>query len=142
MKKSNLGNEHLFQFDLYGISCVLKEYKLAWNLNRQLRIQLVKKPDIELNFVNNRSLVISNYLFETENNAVRLIKNKSVNISEDKISLLIPELAHFDYLLIVNGFEDTFSESNLKKSVLSIEQVQFVQKCDLESLKSRDNLIF
>lgn len=115
---------------------------MAWNLNRALHIQLVKKPDIELKFVDNRKMVISNYLFETENNAIRLIKNKSLTLVSDKVSLLIPELAHFDYLLVINGFEDTFSDPILKRHFQSIKQIQYAQKCEVSTLRSKDNLIF
>jgi hypothetical protein len=107
-----------------------------------MHVQLIKMPDMELKFVDDRRLLISNFLYETENASLRLIRNKSLKSNGDKISLIIPELPHFDYLLTVKGFEDTFTEHPLKKRIMMIDQVQYVQKCDLSTLKSRDNLIF
>lgn len=142
MKKRKLEAEFEYDFSLFGIISALKEYKLAWLLNNNLDVQLDKANDIEIEFLKSQNLTISNYLFETENSSLRLLKNKSVDQIGDNPAFLLPELKRFDYFTIIQGFEDTFSNQVLKQKISSIPGVQFVQLFPLESLKSRENLIF
>ena len=142
MKKRRLEAEVEYDFALYGILSALKEYKLAWHLNSELNIQLDKEKDIEIDFLKSQNLVISNFLYETEHSIIRLLKNKSVDQFEENSAFLIPELKRFDYLVLVQGFEDTFSSKQLKAIFTSIPNVQFVQTFIPSDLKSRENLIF
>jgi hypothetical protein len=142
MKKRKLEAEFEYDFSLFGIISVLKEYKLAWLLNNILDVQLDKANDIEIEFLKSQNLIISNYLVETENSSLRLLKNKSMDQFNDNPAYLLPELKRFDYFMIIQGFEDTFSNQVLKQKISSIPGIQYVQFFSLESLKSRENLIF
>ena len=142
MKKRKLEAEFEYDFSLFGIISVLKEYKLAWLLNNILDVQLDKANDIEIEFLKSQNLTISNYLVETENSSLRLLKNKSMDQLGDNPAFLLPELKRFDYFMIIQGFEDTFSNQVLKQKISSIPGIQYVQIFSLESLKSRENLIF
>ena len=142
MKKRKLEAEFEYDFSLFGIISVLKEYKLAWLLNNILDVQLDKANDIEIEFLKSQNLIISNYLVETENSSLRLLKNKSMDQFDDNQAFLLPELKRFDYFIIIQGFEDTFSNQVLKQKISSIPGIQYVQFFSLESLKSRENLIF
>ena len=142
MKKRKLEAEFEYDFSLFGIISVLKEYKLAWLLNNILDVQLDKANDIEIEFLKSQNLIISNYLVETENSSLRLLKNKSMDQLGDNPAYLLPELKRFDYFMIIQGFEDTFSNQVLKQKISSIPGIQYVQIFSLESLKSRENLIF
>jgi len=142
MKKRKLEAEFEYDFSLFGIISALKEYKLAWLLNNILEVQLDKANDIEIEFLKRQNLTISNYLFETENSSLKLLKNKSIDPFGDNPSYLLPELKRFDYFILIQGFEDTFSNQVLKQKISSISGIQFVQFFPLENLKSRENLIF
>lgn len=142
MKKRKLEVEFNYDFVLLGIISALKEYKLAWLINNRLEIQLDKSKDIEIDFLKSQNLVISNYLFETEHSSFRLLKNKSADQFELNQAFLIPELKRFDYLALVQGFEDTLSTEDLKRELTSIPNVQYVQHFDVEELKSKENLVF
>lgn len=142
MKKRKLEAEFDYNFTLFGLISVLKEYKLAWQLNNHLEIQLDKVRDIEIDFIKSQNLIISNYLFETEYSSFRLLKNKSMDLYSDNPAFLLPELKRFDYLILVQGFEDTMSFDEMKVIMSSIPKIQFVQTFDVEDLKSRENLIF
>ena len=142
MKKRKLEAEFEYDFSLFGIISVLKEYKLAWLLNNILDVQLDKANDIEIEVLKSQNLIISNYLVETENSSLRLLKNKSMDQFDDNQAFLLPELKRFDYFIIIQGFEDTFSNQVLKQKISSIPGIQYVQIFSLESLKSRENLIF
>lgn len=142
MKKRKLEAEFEYNFILFGIISALKEYKFAWLLNNKLDIQLDKSKDIQIDFLKSQNLVISNYLFETEHSSFRMLQNKSADQLERNRAFLIPELKRFDYLLLVQGFEDTYSTTDLKKELSSIPGVQYVQQFDVEELKSKENLVF
>ncbi len=142
MKKRILEAELSYEFSLLGIIAQVKEYKLAWNLNNTLGVTLDKAGDITIEFLKNQTLVISNFCYETENNLMRLLKNKSVESHGNKTVFLIPELSRFDYFLIIQGFEDDLTVSEMKEKVAGIPGVQFVQEIPVDKLKSKENLIF
>lgn len=142
MKKIKLDAEVDFNFSLWGIISALKEYKLAWLLNKNLDIQLDKIEDIEIEFLNSQNLIISNYFFEMEYSNIRLLKNKSVDQFSESSAFLLPELKRFDFLLIINGFEDTFTDLKLKENISAIPGIQYLQSFPVESFKAKENLIF
>ncbi|NJN26583.1 MAG: IPExxxVDY family protein [Cyclobacteriaceae bacterium] len=142
MKKKKLEAEIHYDFSLFGIISPMKEYKIAWWINKLLEVGLVKAKDVEIDFLKIQNLLISNFVFETEHSTMRLIKNKSVDSMAPGSAYLMPELHRFDYLIMINGFEATITTSILKEKLSQIPQVQFVQKFDIEDLRSRENLIF
>lgn len=142
MKKRKLEAEFDYNFLLFGVISALKEYKLAWHLNNTFELQLNKANDIAIDFLKSQNLIISNYLYETEHSTFRLLKNKSADVFEDNLAFLIPELKRFDYLILIQGFDDTFNTGDIKKLLSSIPKVQYVQNFQIDDLKSRENLIF
>jgi len=142
MKKRKLEAEFDYNFLLFGVISALKEYKLAWHLNNKFELQLNKAKDIAIDFLKSQNLIISNYVYETEHSSFRLLKNKSVDEFEDSLAFLIPELKRFDYLILIQGFDDTFNTGDIKKLLSSIPKVQYVQNFEIDDLKSRENLIF
>ena len=132
----------MFDFELYGLICTEKEYKLAWLINQALNIRLVKQKDIEMDFVGNKKLEIANFLSETEHSNIRLLKNKSVQSGDNGMIYLLPELANFDYFVLTSGFEEQYPEDYFRKSLHTIKQVSFVQRLDMNKIKSRYNLLF
>ena len=142
MKKRKLNAEIEYDFDLYGLISTLKEYKLAWHLNNALDIQLDKVDDVKITFLKSKSLIISNYLYATEHSSIRLLRNRSADEFESDSLYVMPELKRFDFLLLVQGFEDTYDQARMKQQVGSVPQVQYVQSFVVDDLKSRENLIF
>ena len=53
MKKSKLIIDYQFDFELFGVIATVKGYKLAWEINQELGIQLIKQPDLVVGFKNN-----------------------------------------------------------------------------------------
>ena len=53
MKKSKLVIEYEYDFDLLGLTSTARGYKLAWEINQALHVQLVKQPDLAVGFKNN-----------------------------------------------------------------------------------------
>jgi len=141
MKKNKLIADVDFDFSLLAIASQMKEYKLAWMINRDLGIHLVKQKDVIFQFLGNDKLCISNYLYQTEHSRVRLIYNQSTAEATPG-QFLIPELKQFDFLMIIEGFEDSFVTREVREVIRTIDGVQMVNLIEADQLKSRDNLIF
>ena len=136
MSKNKLKVEFSYDFKLFGLISTVKEYKLAWEINKTLDIHLVKETDIQIEFFNKSDLVISNY------SELRLLKNKAISSSNNSNQFLLPELSSFDYLILVTGFEDTYTINSLKEKLQSITVIQYLKQFEPEELKSKENLIF
>ncbi len=142
MAKNKLKVDFSFDFTLFGMISVLKEHKLAWEINRAMDIHLVKNEDVVLEFFNKNDMIISNFIFETENSSIRLVKNKSMEKNAKSGSFLLPELNSFDYLMFVTGFEDTFDIAQIKTFLSKVSGIQYLKEFDPQELKSKENLIF
>jgi hypothetical protein len=142
MVKNRLIVEYEYNFDLYGIISVARDYKLAWLINQALDLHLVKVKDVEISFISKQKLVISNYLYETEHTQLRLLKNKSEVKESDKMNYLIPELNRFDYFIMKTGALGDYSDSDLINRIQNIKEIQYIVNLDIEMLKSKENLIF
>lgn len=142
MAKNRLIIEYEYDFDLFGLISPSKDYKLAWLINQQLGIHLVKEDDIRISFLNDEELVISNYLFETEHAQLRLLRNRSEDPKDDRMNYLVPEMNRFDYLIIKRGEIGDYDDKTWLKKIQHLKEIQYVARMDLEKLKSRENLIF
>lgn len=142
MKNNKLLVSYEYDFDLIGLTSTAKEYKLAWAINNLLHFRLVKNTDLVIDFKDGKNLVISNYIYRTEHSTLRLFRNKSFDTAYQSQGYLIPELKNFDYIVYIQGFEDSFIPEELLKRLRELEEIIYSQKIDVQSLKSRENLIF
>ncbi len=142
MARNKLVIDYSYDFLLYGLISHLKEYKLAWSLNNQLNIHLIKQKDIIHEFINQEKMYVSNYLYETENTQLRLLRNKSENKNSVKSAYLLPELHKFDFFIMKNGRIDGKDDLGFISKLKEIEAIQYVTLINISKLKSRENLIF
>lgn len=142
MAKNKLQVIYDFDFLLLALNANVKPYKLAWSLNKELKLNLVKADNIEIGFNEERSLSIQNFLDSTEFQTVRLIRNRAEDLDGAYNAYLLPELKNFDYLLLLENETNTFDENVFISEIKQIPFVQFTTKIDIQSLKSKDNLIF
>jgi hypothetical protein len=142
MAKNKLDISYEIDFDLIAINASIKEYKLAWVLNKSLGWDLAKKNNIEIEFTGNKSLSVSNYFYKTEYQSFRLIKNRAEDLEEQFNAFLIPELKNFDYFVMLENESDSFDLNSFISKIKQIPFVQFAVIVDTAALKSRDNLIF
>ena len=138
MKKNRLEIEYSYDFELLGLTTSAKSYKLAWELNRNLKIRLTRKPDLQ---IHTRSKMLSYSFHEHEGtaNTLRLFRNKP-NEAEQSRNLLVPECPQGDYILMVQG-EDSLSK-RLQEELRNITSIELVAFIPLDALKSKDNFIF
>ena len=137
-KKQVLTFEYDFDFSLYGIICHLKDYRLCYEVNTALGIDLKKADnlDILINKQKERS-EFSLYTFESaEEKTIHVIGNKNTR------GCLIPEQYQVDYFLMLKGsFRDNEKES-IKNKIKNSKIVLGIYEISVSSLKSRENLIF
>jgi hypothetical protein len=140
MKKNKLEIDYTYDFKLLGVISSVKGYKLAWELNSVLHINLVKQPDIVVGFKNNDEKSFPFYAFETQINRLKLFKNRPSENEAGKY-FLIPEFPHYDFIILA-VMEDPDSLHKLIDSIRSISSVQLVASIPMEGLKSKANFIF
>ena len=142
MAKNRLEISYDFAFHLVALNTSVKEYKLAWSLNRELQLDLTKKDNISIDFSKGKPLAISNYICEKEYQTFRLLRNRSENFDNQINAYLIPELKNFDYFLMVADDSTTFDINPFISTIKQIPFVQFAVTVDTAVLRSKDNLIF
>ncbi|NVK51095.1 MAG: IPExxxVDY family protein [Cyclobacteriaceae bacterium] len=140
MKKVKLQIEHTYDFELLGIVSPVKDYKMAWLINRELNLNLIRSEDLEIEFLSDPNLKISQYFLSLPHGYIQLLKNKALS-SERQVSYLIPELKYMDYFLLVQDetyqIDAQFFASELSKNSF----IQNVIKLDISKLKSKENLL-
>ena len=142
MAKNKLQVTYDFDFLLLALNASVKPYKLAWSLNKELGLNLVKNENIEIGFNEQKSLSIQNFLDSSEFQTVRLIRNRAEDMNEAFNAFLLPELKNFDYLLLLENETNSFDENVFISEIKQIPFVQFITRINTQSLKSKDNLIF
>jgi hypothetical protein len=134
--------DYEYDFDLYGIVAPIKEYKLAWLLNNEFGWNLSKSKDIEVDFLNNGMLVISNFSQENEFSSFRMLKNQSSDSKKTKTPYLLPEIKQFDFVLQLEGeILYKLEEEDVLKKLRKVSEIHFATKINVENLKSKDNLL-
>ncbi|MFZ6012511.1 MAG: IPExxxVDY family protein [Bacteroidota bacterium] len=140
MKKTKLVIDYEFDFELLGVITAARGYKLAWEINRLLGIQLVKQPDLVVGFKNNAEKSFSFYAYQTALNRLKVFKNKPADTEAGKY-YLIPEFPHFDFIILA-AMEEPHTHQRLIDSIKTISSVELVASIPLEGLKSKSNFIF
>jgi hypothetical protein len=140
MKKSKLLIDYEFDFELLGLSASAKGYKLAWELNQVLGIQLVKQADLVVGFKNNEEKCFSYYAYETQLNRLKMFKNRPSEGDPGKY-FLIPEFPHYDFIILA-AMEEQYAHQHLIQLIKPIASIQLVASIPLEGLKSKSNFIF
>jgi hypothetical protein len=140
MKKSKLIIDYEFDFELLGLISSAKGYKLAWEINQALGIQLVKQPDLLVGFKNSEEKSFSFYAYQTQLNRLKMFKNKPSGQDVGKY-FLIPEFPHYDFIILAD-MEEQFTHQQLIHSIKSITSIQLAAVIPLDGLKSKSNFIF
>jgi hypothetical protein len=139
MRKTKLVVDHELGASIIGLVTTLKDYKLAWNINQVFKIDLIMQPVLVLEFIKGNNLSIVNYLYKTEFQQFRLIKNKSIDINT---GYLIPELMNFDFFMMISGDEEIMPEEPVVEKLHTVKGIEYFQLIDVARLKSKDNFIF
>lgn len=139
MRKTKLIVDYELGDSVIGIVTTIKEYKLAWSINQVFKINLIMQPPLKIEFLKGNILTISNYLYQTDFQLFRLIKNKGSVLNSGYI---IPELVNFDFFLMISGKKGTESAQIMFDQLKTIVGIDYFNWIDVDKLKSKDNFIF
>ncbi len=142
MKTLRLDIEYDYDFDLYGLVSAGKDYTMAWWLNKLFNFRLTKQQDLCYIFGSKDQLMISNFEFCLEHQAVRLFRNRALGINNLKKPFLLPDIKEYDYILQITGVFTELYPQELISKLNNIPFVQYVKQFDPLSLKFKENLIF
>ena len=140
MAKLTLDIEYEYDFILLGISCHLKDYRLCWAINSgNMGIDFVKADELVIQLKKQEEpSIFSQFIYDDDDNNLcfNLIANRGTQ------GYLIPEQKQADYLLMITG---NFTEGQTKSLLTEIKKIDFILTAftiDVESLKSKQNLLF
>lgn len=141
VKRSKLQIDYEYDFRAIGIMAAVKEYKLAWAMNKELHWHLIKEADMVLDFKQDQRLVISHFSYMREHTGFRLMKNKAAESEGIARPFLIPERKNYDYWLLIYGDPPASEFEQLFSQLSKINWIQYYKEEPLEDLRSKDNLI-
>ncbi len=142
MKKNRLDGGYAIDFELFGLVCNKKEYRLAWHLNEAMNISLSKQEDIKIEYSNNTKIIISNFKYEKDFLLFELLQNRLVVNGGVRNQLLIPELKQFDYLLKFKDQTGEWTSENVNAIIKQIHIVEYAMRLNFDNLKSKENLLY
>lgn len=140
MKRTKLFVEPTFDFELLGLVSPVKDYKMAWLINRELNLDLVRSEDVQIEFLSSPRLEISQYFLSLPHGYIQLLKNKALNTSQ-QLAYLIPELRNLDYFLLVQDQTQQTSITTFVDHLTKNPFIQSVVRLDISKLKSKENLL-
>lgn len=144
-------------FALLAIHSRLEDYRLAYLLNKHLHLNLKRKPqDLDYNY-----FAASYAIYEWEDAANMTTWNMVSNVckrEEDALQSsgslfttnervlktyhLLPEFKKVDYFIKISNDDFQFDDESIIQSIKTIPQIITTYPVAIESIKSKDNLIF
>lgn len=127
-----------FDFIIWGINSNMEDYRLCLHLNQYLKWNFKRMQDIEYY---DRQLKInkhfSNFKFinEIDFYTLEIIQNKNSG------QFLIPELKNIDFFFLLHGEDAYFDKEEFTNLLKSTTGVQSVLPLEINSLKSKHNLL-
>ncbi|WGK65907.1 IPExxxVDY family protein [Croceiramulus getboli] len=148
-----------FDFSLVAIHCSLEDYRMVYQLNRSLDMQLTRSRidlDLKAKEVYAR-FPLYHYWDEVHYLNYHLVSNSCRAIAQEIMSTdglfagreiqgksyhLLPELPKADYLLRIKSESYAFAKAKLLASINKIPQVITAYEVIVDQLKEKNNLIF
>ncbi|WP_132777930.1 IPExxxVDY family protein [Sphingobacterium alimentarium] len=148
-------------FTLIGISSSLRDYRLCHFINKHsgLKLQFGKESPIDHNGnIKNKPQSELDYHVITEKSKTKYFKHHFpmyryccnqfefeyylINNKSLENGVLIPEIANFDYFMLIKHYIDSEDLDRLIDNLKSIPDIMLVKEIEPISLKSKENLIF
>ncbi|MGC1632707.1 MAG: IPExxxVDY family protein [Gelidibacter sp.] len=144
-------------YSLLAIHCRLEDYRLAYLLNKHLKLNLKRQPqDLDYKyFAATYSIyewndeehfatwhMVSNVCKKEEDSLQSSGSLFSTNEKVLKTYHLLPELKNVDYLIKISNDDRYFDEKEMLERIQAIPQIITTYTIDVDQLKSKENLIF
>lgn len=127
-----------FDFSIWGINSSVEDYRLCLYLNQSLNWNLKRVHDIEFYSSQIKGFKHFNaYMYQNEADfyTLELIQNKNSG------NILIPELKNIDFLFLLHGEDEYFEKEAFSTLLSKIQGVQSVIQLNINTLKSKHNLL-
>jgi hypothetical protein len=136
-KKLSINIDYFDGYQLVGIVSQLKDYTLAYHINKEVDIDLKKFNDFSFIDKSEKFNDYSWYYFYNNHLMAKvfMISNKS------KSSKLIPSKKEIDYFLLIKDFPDIAFVNETIQLIRKIPNVMAVFNLDLNSIKDADLII-
>ena len=142
MIKNYFDDIYDINYDLFGIVSNIKEYKLAWILNKIFFINLIKSNNLIIKKNNQRTFEISNYFYESDEFIIRLLKNKLLNkVNFNNEKFLIKKLSKFDYFFQIYNTTSKFNKKEIINKLNTESSIQFANFVNINLIKEKDLLL-
>ncbi len=125
MQKFKLDLDDDYEFLLYGISCHLKDYRVAWYLNKQLKLDFIRDT---VSLVTSKAEAHEFSIYRSKDEANRLNYYLLDNYSEG--FPLVKSLKQYDFFVIVEGYVELFDQHDFTSKLREIEHLQMVAEED------------
>lgn len=139
MAEKKIVNELKADYQLIGIACTLKEYKLCYHLNLLLQADFIKLPDLVFQPKDRtRQIQFSVFKSGEENDRIRfmLFGNKSIN------DILLSEISNFDFVLQIFGGLTADELKHLMGGISEFPNTMLTAEIPLRKIKSKERLIY
>ncbi|QJD95792.1 IPExxxVDY family protein [Mucilaginibacter robiniae] len=140
MTKKVLKFEIDLDFVLVAITTSLKDYRVCYFINKYLRFNLKKIPDLAVDIYQSTTepafFSIYHYQWETTETDFYFIANKGTE------GLLIPEMREIDYFLMIRNYIDEGDLNYLLSALNRIQEIITAVKIEPKKIKSHENLLF
>lgn len=137
MHKFKLELDDEYEFVLYGISCHLKDYRVAWHLNKQLRLDFVRNM---VSLAIGKGELREFSIYKSEDYDHHLTYYLLDNYSDDMP--LVKSLKQYDFFIIVEGYIELFDHELFRAKLKEIEHLQMVAQEDPQVLSKYQYLLF
>ena len=147
-------------FSIIAIHSILEDYRLAFFLNKELGIGLCQSDDKLLIKHKKEDYFLRKYVFDNsfndlywtliqnKNEMVQVVSNNENNLFFDEVLeletkvFLLPEFKNVDYFLKIEHESADFDSQKAIESISKIHNISSVYELDIETIKSKNNLIF
>jgi hypothetical protein len=123
---------------IVGISCQLKDYRLAYFLNRDMRLNFVKQSDLPV-FFEKEEVLIEFPLF-TCYDAERRLNSYLIGNNNGNIKL-VTAYKQADYFLLSKGQTDSERSPGFNSGIRKINGVQLVFDIETNKIKNLDGIM-
>lgn len=149
MKTSKVKLDYMpsMNFQIFGISSVESDYKLAWSLNKPLGTDFFLLPEITTEKMHQTEEMSFDFgqnkpnMFSVFGNAINSSKKSEVLLISNRNNgcYLLDEFKNFDFLFIVRN-DSSFDNSNTIQALRSDHLITSAYNIPLEKIKSKDRI--
>ena len=129
--------EEDYDFLLLGIFCAYRDYKLCFEINRQLEVSMERRSDLELKMEKKGSSSLFSIFScnNTDDENYFIINNKGSN------GHFLSEMKQVDYFLMIRNYSRYTNITDITKRISELKIVSVVTELDVTQLKSAENFL-